>query len=466
MHDGRNSKPRSKPVTAERLRWAGLALLGPVMLGAAEVAIPDAAPLKPATGGMEQDGRIPLGVRPDNLTNPDRWRYVPENRLLGGPPWQRLFVSAFPIPLVSFDEATGAGLGVGFVDIEPADNRRTWALGGFALRTSGGLETYRGFVSWRLAHSEVPGGVIYEERSNLTVAAGYERNPVRRFFGIGADTAASDETSYTDEVGDVSALWRRGLPAPDGDVTTSLTARFSHRNLAEGIQSGVPSTDTLYPELTTAADGIDALWVGGGVRWDVRDSEASPYRGGTVALDVAASPVATDERTGGIATFSGVFVQAIPAPFHDSGAGDLVTRGREENPPTDTLAFGAQVNAAWGDLPYPDLPSLGGKETLRGYLADRFTDQASWHASAEWRLWVLPRGVRVSDNVYIQRLGLAPFVDVGSVAESLADLPDATIRHSVGLGLRMMWERDLLFRLDIARSPDQVGVNFDFGYSF
>ena len=56
---------------------------------------------------------------------------------------------------ISFEEATGAGFGAGFVDIEPASNRRRWAVGGFILRTSGGLERYRGFWQLQLAHSEV-----------------------------------------------------------------------------------------------------------------------------------------------------------------------------------------------------------------------------------------------------------------------------------------------------------------------
>ncbi len=419
-----------------------------------------------AEGGMEDDGRIPYGLRPDGIDNPARWRYVPDNRLIGGPFWDRMFVSAFPVPIVSFDEATGAGLGVGFVDIEPASTRRRHALGVFALRTSGGLETYRGFYRTKLAHAEVPGGVIYEERSTLTFRGGYQRNPVRRFFGFGAGTTADDETSYTDEVADAAAVLKHGVPTADGDLTADISLEASHRNLAPGIQEGVPSTTDSHTELTSASDGINILWIGAGVRWDVRDSESSPYHGGTVAFDVDLAPLASERRTGGIATLSGVFVQALPAPFHDSGAVGLAIRGAEENPPTDTLAFGCFIKSAWGDLPFQELPALGGSDTLRGYLADRFTDQAAWHAAAEWRLWVVPRGVRLSDKVRIQRIGLAPFVDVGSVADKLANLATSDIRHSVGLGIRFMWERDLIFRLDVARSPDQIGTNFEFGYSF
>jgi len=146
--------------------------------------------------------------------------------------------------------------------------------------------------------------------------------------------------------------------------------------------------------------------------------------------------------------------------FHQGGVGD------EENPPTDTLALGGFVSGTHGELPFWALPNLGGSDTLRGYLGDRFTDRAAWHASAEWRLWVFSRGYAFTDAIRIERLGLAPFIDVGSVADSVDNLRDSAIHHSVGLGFRAMFERTAVFRLDIAKSPEQIGINFNFGMAF
>ncbi|MEI7925007.1 MAG: hypothetical protein WCI61_02280, partial [Chloroflexota bacterium] len=83
------------------------------------------------------------------------------------------------------------------------------------------------------------------------------------------------------------------------------------------------------------------------------------------------------------------------APTGGDALGGAPDSSRPANPWPRLLAFAAVVRSSWGDLPFPDLPSLGGSDTLRGYLADRFTGQAAWHASAEWRLWCLPRGVRL-----------------------------------------------------------------------
>ena len=52
-------------------------------------------------------------------------------------------------------------------------------------------------------------------------------------------------------------------------------------------------------------------------------------------------------------------------------------RRARRNPPTDTLAFGAFVQESAGTLPFYELPSLGGSHTLRGYIANRFTDNSA-----------------------------------------------------------------------------------------
>lgn len=422
-------------------------------------------------GEAGQDGadaaRIPLGERPGWVDRPERWRYLPESRLLGGDPFGRFFVSSFMFPILTFEEATGAGLGAGAVDIEPFGNRRRYALGAFALRTTGGLESYRGFWQLYLAHHELPqGGVIYEERTAVSVDGGYQRNPVRRYYGPGGRGQPGDETSYTDETGELRLAWRGGVPRADGDVAAGASARMLHRNLAPGKQPGRPSTAEVHPGAAAAADGTDALWLGGSLRYDVRDSEANPYRGFTAALEVDAAPAASRGGEGGIATLSAVGAIGLPGAFHDGGAAEALARGPEENPPTDVLALGGFVRAAWGDLPFPDLPALGGSRTLRGYIADRFTGEACWHATAEWRLWVLPRGVRFGRQAGLERIGLAPFADAGAVAEDPAGLRRAKVRRSLGVGLRAMLQRDVIFRLDVARSPEQLGVNFDFGYTF
>src|SRR5918996_712185 len=97
---------------------------------------------------------------------------------------------------------------------------------------------------------------------------------------------------------------------------------------------------------------------------------------------------------------------------------------RQGTPATDTIALSAFIESSAGELPYYARPTLGGDNTLRGYIRHRFTGDAAWHATAEYRFWVVPRGIALTKQIRIERIGLALFHDVGTVANSLDALPE------------------------------------------
>jgi outer membrane protein assembly factor BamA len=220
--------------------------------------------------------------------------------------------------------------------------------------------------------------------------------------------------------------------------------------------SGRPTTNQIFPKLFAAADDHDSLTVSGGLRYDTRDSQHQPYAGWQVGAFVDVPLWQSTGGMGAVATaYSNLALRLTPL-FH--GGGDE----REENPPTDTLALGVQLQTSDGDLPYYKRPTLGGTHTLRGYIANRFTGNSAWHAATEYRLWVIPRGFAVTDTIRIERVGLALFYEAGTVAESLGDLPDARVHTSYGIGLRFSLERTALFRADVGFSRE--GVNFTLGF--
>jgi len=165
---------------------------------------------------------------------------------------------------------------------------------------------------------------------------------------------------------------------------------------------------------------------------------------------------------GAIVTLAGSHVVPVPGLFHDGG--DV----GEENPPTDGLAFHLETQATAGDLPFYALPTLGG--TLgRGFIAGRFRDQHLWLGSAEYRVWVIPRGFALSPwtpEVRVERLGLAFFYDVGSVDDEWPHVFGATPKHSGGVGLRITLERHAPFRVDVGFSGEDVQVSAGFGLPF
>jgi hypothetical protein len=411
--------------------------------------------------GMDESGRIPKVPLPEDLPEPARWRYIPEGRIMPGNIVQRLLVSSFVSPQFFFREDVGFGGGIAITDIDFREQRRREFLGAFLTYTTEGQERYR--LIWRrwLHHREVPGGgVVVEERSFLAAAGGYQRTLTRRFFGLGPDTREGAESSFTDEVVDAGLRADLALPGPGGDWIATAGLRGEHHNLARGHVSGVPSTDDAFAGLFADADGRSAAYVTAGLRYDTRDSQAQPYSGWRVGVVVDAAPWQSVGSLGAVVTGYGSIVFRVPPLFHSGGDPG------EENPPTDTIALGFQVDTTVGDLAFYDLPSLGGGSTLRGYIANRFTDDSAWHASAEYRFWVIPRGFRLTRTIRVERVGLALFGDLGTVAPSLGDLPSATVHASYGVGLRVALERVATFRVDLGFSDEGTNLTVAFGLSF
>jgi hypothetical protein len=411
--------------------------------------------------GIERNGRIPKAILPDDIQRPERWRYVPEGRIKPGNLTERLFVSSFIAPIFFFEQDVGAGGGVAITDIDFRQQRRREFAGIFLSYTTEGQQRYT--MLWRrwLHHRELKeGGVIFEDRSFVRGHAGYVKTLTRRFFGLGADTTAGDETSYTDELVAARFLLQRSFPDPGDDWVFQLGLSGEKHNLSKGYVSDVPSTDEVYPELFASGDDFDMVITNGQLRFDTRDSQHTPYKGGVLAFNINGAPIQSNGESAAILGVDANWVKKVPGLLHDGGD------AREAHPPTDVIAFDVRVIGTQGELPFWGLPSLGGRNTLRGYIQNRFTDRAAWHASAEYRFWVIPRGMRFTETINIERFGAALFYDIGSVADSIDSLPDATVHDSYGFSLRISLERSALFRADLGFSDEGTNFTFTYGLSF
>jgi len=413
--------------------------------------------------GIDPNGRIPAIERPADLPNPERWRYIPEGRLKPGNVLQRFLVSSMIAPFVFYDSDVGVGFGVALVDIDFREERRREFAGAFLSYTTEGQQNYT-FVWHRwIHHRELPGGgVLLEERSRLRAAGGYERSLTRRFFGIGPKTHEGDETSYRDSRGFVELGIDLALPDPGDDLVLSLGASGEWHDLGSGHVSGEPNTEEVYPALFAEADPAGLGFLHAGLRWDTRDSQINPYRGWFVAGNVDAALLQGGGDVGAVWTVSGGRVFGVPALFHDGGDPG------EEHPPTDTLAVGLRTQFTSGELPFFELPSLGGSKVERGFIAGRWRDRASWVASIEHRFWLLPRGFPIpfTNMIRVERFGFALFYEAGAVAKDGAALFGSHVRSSYGFGLRASLERAAPFRVDIGFSKDGVNVSAGFGLSF
>lgn len=410
--------------------------------------------------GMDRDGRIPKPQIPDDVPHPERWRYTPEARMKPGSIFERFLVSSFLSPIVFREEDIGFGGGVALTDVDFRDQRYREFANILATYSEEGQQAFR--INWQrwLNYRELPGGgVLREERSRLYGRLGYEKTLTRRFFGLGSRTRESDETSYTEELTGVGVGIRLSLPDPGSDWVARSDLQIERHGLSRGRVSGVPSTEQVFVDAFAEGDGVDQGWLLNSFGWDTRDSMHQPYEGQRIG-GTANVAFGSGGQWGAIVGVDGQHVFALPPLLHQGAV------GREENPPTDVLAFGAFVQDTLGELPYYSLPTLGGTHTLRGYIQNRFTDRAAAHFSAEYRVSLIPRGIAFTDTVRIERIGLGVFYDIGTVADGIEDLRDGRVLDSYGLGFRLAFSREAVFRIDWGFSDEGPNFTLAFGNSF
>jgi outer membrane protein assembly factor BamA len=122
------------------------------------------------------------------------------------------------------------------------------------------------------------------------------------------------------------------------------------------------------------------------------------------------------------------------------------------------LAFRASVETnqerGGSQIPFFDLPTLGGRSTVRGFVGRRFTDKSAMNVSTEYRyrIW--------------SHFDWALFMDSGQVAPEIGDF--AWERFHTGYGMRFIARADgkHAVSLDVARSREGWGVYVDFSPMF
>ena len=119
------------------------------------------------------------------------------------------------------------------------------------------------------------------------------------------------------------------------------------------------------------------------------------------------------------------------------------------------------------DIPFFELSSLGGDDTMRGYFPQRFLGKGSALINVEYRLKLVDFNFRKLWDVSID--GVA-FGDVGRVYEGSDDFLKHTfdhIRYSYGGGLRLALSSGLVARIDAGFSPEETGLIYlTFGHTF
>jgi hypothetical protein len=262
----------------------------------------------------------------------------------------------------------------------------------------------------------------------LKLKLGFERFP-DRYFGLGAHAPAVAEEGFTPVVWTAKGEGEYRLGGPwfvGGDL------EVKHVRIADRASDG------LVAEAPGAQGGL-GLGLGAHVSYDTRDEPRGTRTGGLLRLSAMHFEGALGaDRFERFQLDARRFVPLL---------GDHV------------LALRGLVELHHGDVPFHQMSMLGGGDLLRGLYRGRYRDRHLATAQVEYRMPLF------------WRLGLAGFVEAGTVSDGLAGLApleEGALKLGGGLGLRFVVnaEKRLACRLDVGRSEGHTQFYFTFDEAF
>jgi hypothetical protein len=255
---------------------------------------------------------------------------------------------------------------------------------------------------------------------NLQIHGGWQRNSQEDFYGFGMDSDRQDRTNYLLEGGTVGGVvwWN----APEWLYVGGGVGGFDI-NVGPGTDQGFPPTQEVFPP--EAVPGLDVQG---------RFARYSAF-------------AAVDWRNPGHPWRGGYYLAMYD--FWDDVDSDTYDYGKLEVDLQQYIPFlmGKRVIALRGktvltftdddhQVPFYDMPILGGHQELRGYDYARFRDLNSILLTAEYRaeVWMA--------------MDMALFVDAGKVFPQHSDLNFKNLAYDYGFGIRLKTVQSTFLRAD------------------
>jgi outer membrane protein assembly factor BamA len=280
--------------------------------------------------------------------------------------------------------------------------------------------------------------------------AAWYTDPAVEFFGLGNNEIGPDPLSNHEmrrarlglTVG--YRLFRR--------FAVVLAAFYRDTNVKNGSDDHTPSTQRFAPGLP-GVHGAPSNYLSAALVYNSRDDLVRPTEGWEVIVKYLSADGALWNRD----------TDYQKMIFDVSYIQPLVWRRQ-------VIAVHANTEVVFGDdedIPFFELSSLGGDDTMRGYFPQRFLGKGSALLNAEYRLKLVDFNFRKLWDVSIDGVG---FGDIGRVYEGSSDFLHHTldhVRYSYGGGLRIALSSGLVARIDAGFSPEEKGlVYLTFGHTF
>jgi outer membrane protein assembly factor BamA len=323
-------------------------------------------------------------------------------------------------------------------------------------------------------------------------AAFYEENKFQNYFGVGESTLGPltfpGSTKKYDNFEDYERAleqvvngqtWARyndyhrrqaGATATierdflGGRLRPLLGFQFSHIDVrdytGETIDGAVMQPTRLFTDFQSGKIvGFEGGWDNAlkvGLTFDTRDFEPDAASG--VMLQVAGR--LASEVLG--STFDYQQFTLSARGFHNllRDPGRLILAGRV----TYVITAGDAPFYSASTIPFTeaDTTGLGGHSTLRGFVTDRFVGEAMAYANAELR-WSFAEKVLWRQHL---RFMLVPFVDTGSVFNSVSRTTLNQLKVDAGIGFRLAWNLSTVVSFDYARSGEGSQFFMELGHQF
>jgi hypothetical protein len=288
-------------------------------------------------------------------------------------------------------------------------------------------------VSWKL-YNVVQASVELPRLANerLTIGAQVMHQDFLQvdYFGLGNESSVSDQSAYRFKNADI--LGYAAVRAADWLTVSGRFGDIPRPSLsaAAGPRVPVPSTVDLFSDATAPGIFAPPSFLHGDVLVivDRRDHKGHPTGGGLYQLGAATYL----DRDSGTYSFRRYEVEASQFVPLFTKKWILALHGREIF--SDTTSGHV--------VPFYLMPSLGGKNTLRGYHDYRFHDNDMQAFNAEVRC------------ALFTHLDAAVFADAGKVASRSDHLDARHLKNSYGVGLRVHNATATLIRFDVGHSVE------------
>ncbi len=355
------------------------------------------------------------------------------------------------LPQVGYSPDKGPNAGIKFTDRNITAERMSLDVqGSYALK--------------RQQHAAIGLAVphFFDDTAIFVLQGEYLFDPAKEFFGLGNNEAGPDPLS-TNEYRLLTALATVALrPRQLPRLTLGVTGGFTDVRIARGdLENLTPSTVDVFPELVGIHGGRTNP-IAFSLVYNNREEITRPTRGWNFIAKVQH----VNRQLGNDFQFTRYILDA-------SYLYPLMTRRQV----LGLRVGGEYIGSKRGQVPFYELSSLGGAETVRGFFLDRFLGRSRVMINGEYRLKLFDFPFF---DLWRVRIDGVAFGDMGRVFIDGSDLsrqfrlnretvPDIfrDFRYSYGGGTRIALGEAILARIDVGFSKEETAlVYLTFGHIF